>query len=150
MGVIRSARGRRWVRRASTGVVAQEFVAAFGHHDRIENDVAGPVGRQAVGHRFNDVGGVEHADFDGVGADVGQDRVDLGGDEVRRYRMNGGDGLCVLGGQGRDYGHAVAFQGGKGFQVGLNAGPAAAVRAGDGQGPRMGVHGVPFLASMAA
>ena len=49
----------------------------------------------------------------------------------RRHRVDGGDGDGVLGGDRGDRGHPVGAAGGEGLQVGLDAGAAAGVRAGD-------------------
>jgi hypothetical protein len=47
--------------------------------------------------------------------------------------MDAGYASGILGGQDRYDRHAVTADGRKGFQIGLNAGAAAAVGAGDGQ-----------------
>ena len=84
-----------------------------------------------------DHGGVaEHADLDGVDADVVADGVQLRGQEFGRRNVDGPDAAGVLGRQGGDGGHAVAAVRGNAFQVGLDSGAAGGVRAGDGQHAR--------------
>ena len=53
--------------------------------------------------------------------------------------MDPGDALGVLGREGGDDGHAVTADGGDGFEIGLDTGPATAVGAGDGQDLVIGV-----------
>ena len=45
--------------------------------------------------------------------------------------MHGSDPKRVLGGERRDDGHAIAGKGGKGFEIGRDARPAAWVRTGN-------------------
>ena len=76
---------------------------------------------------------MEHADFNGVGPYVVEHRPNLAGNEFNGNRVDVGDADGVFVNNG-DYGRgAVASTCRKGFQVGLNAGSAAGVAAGNGQ-----------------
>ena len=113
--------------------LGNQAVAAGGHHHRVEHHMGGLVMRDGPGHHLGHLGGVQHANFDGVGADVVEHRLNL---RLQKRRWHGMDVLHaqrVLRGQGRDRAHPVAAQRGKGFQVGLDAGAAAAVGPGNGQ-----------------
>jgi hypothetical protein len=73
----------------------------------------------------------ERADLDGRGTHIGEDRVDLLGDECRGKHFDAGDLARVLRGGGHEDGRAVDSVRGEGQQVGLNAGPAPGIRGGD-------------------
>jgi hypothetical protein len=76
---------------------------------------------------------VQHADFDGICADVAQDGAYLSADEVRWHGVNAEDANGVLIDDGGDSRGAVAAAGGEGLQVSLYAGAAARVAACYGQ-----------------
>ncbi len=76
----------------------------------------------------------EHADLHRADIEIGEHRVDLRGDKVRRHIMDGEDALGVLRRQRGDDAGAIDAERGKGFQIRLDAGAAARIRAGDGQG----------------
>jgi hypothetical protein len=88
--------------------------------------------RQNVSHRIGDGGIGNHADLDGIDADVGKDRIDLVCHENGGHGVDTGDALCVLRRQGSQNGHSVNAASGKGLQIGLDAGAARRVGAGDG------------------
>jgi len=54
-------------------------------------------------------------------------------DEVDGEQVEGGDAGGVLRGDGGDGGHAVDAEDGEGFEIGLEAGAAAGIGAGDGE-----------------
>ncbi|MNG92917.1 hypothetical protein D3C79_518630 [compost metagenome] len=88
---------------------------------------------QAFGHRLHDIGVGQHADLGAVDAHVAEYRIQLGGDKRRIdviYRLHA---TGILRHQRGDHGSAVSPQGRKGFQIGLDAGAAARIGAGDGQ-----------------
>ena len=77
------------------------------------------------GHDGVDYGSLrDHADLDGLHAEIGEHRVDLRGHEIRGHLMNAADALGVLRGERRDHGRAVDAEGGKRLEVGLNTGSA--------------------------
>ena len=76
---------------------------------------------------------MQHADLDGIDADVFHHGVDLRAQHVGRHAVDGAHALGVLRGDGGDGRHAVAAQRAEGLEVGLDAGAAAAVGAGDGE-----------------
>ena len=83
---------------------------------------------------FGDDGRVEkHADLDGVDGDVIGHGVELGAQEFGRGHVDVADAHGVLADEGGDDAHAVGAVGGEGLQVGLQAGAAAGVGAGDRQ-----------------
>ena len=98
------------------------------------------------GHGLHGFHGVQHADFGGVRADVADDGINLRGEDGRGRGVDGRDAAGVLRRQRRERAHAVAAQRGEGFEIGLDARAAAAVRAGDGEDADvlaigLGVHG---------
>ncbi len=115
------------------GIILQQFITALGHHDRVQHDVAGVVLFEGFADRRDQLSRVKHPDFNGVGAHIAEHRVYLLHGKIRWNGMDAGYAPGILGGQGRYDRHAVTANGGKGFQIGLNAGAAAAVGAGDGQ-----------------
>ena len=76
---------------AATASSANQPVAARRHHDRVEHDAALPPAVEPAGDRRDDVRRAEHADLHRIDVEVGEDRVDLGGDEIRRHGVDGGD-----------------------------------------------------------
>ena len=109
----------------------EQYRPTFGDHHRVQDD-------RRVGDEIErlldrvDRGLVtQHADLDGVDADVGRERAHLRDDHVRRDRENRVDADGALGGYGRDRRHPVHTGAGEGLQVRLDAGAAAGVGAGD-------------------
>ena len=107
--------------------------ATGGDHDRIEHYVLQRVPIDRLGNRTHNLGRMQHADLDGVGADVLDDGIDLVAQHLRRHAVDGPHAAGVLRGECGNGGHAVAAQRGNGFQVGLDPGATAAVRTGDGK-----------------
>ena len=126
-------------------VVPQQPVAALGDHDGVEDDVARAEARQLGRDRADQLGRVEHPDLHRVRPDVLEDRRDLRGRELRRHRVNPPHSLRVLGRERRDRRHPVAAEGRERLEIGLDAGPAAAVRAGDRQHPAVGAGRLPAV-----
>ena len=77
-----------------------------------------------------------HADLDRADFEIGEHRIDLRGDEFGRHLMDAGNTGGVLRGQRRDHRGAVDAERGKTLQVGLNAGAAGGIRAGDSERDR--------------
>ena len=75
----------------------------------------------------------EHADLDGVDAEVLGDGAHLGDDHRRRDGLDGAHRDRVLRGDRRDRRRPVHAGRREGLEVGLDAGAAAGVRAGDRQ-----------------
>ena len=115
------------------GLVRNEFVAAGGDHHRVKHHVGQAVVIHGPGHDLDHLGRVQHANLDGVHADVLDHRLDLRLQERGRHGMNALHADGVLRGQGGDRAHAVAAQRCKGLQIRLDAGATAAVRASDGE-----------------
>ena len=113
----------------------EQGMARAGYHDGIEHGVC--VQRdQVLNDRF-DVGGVaEHADLDGCRRQVGFERGNLACQHGLGREFNFGNAQGVLRGQRRNDRTAHRAEGVHGFQVGLDSGPAAGVRSGNG--PRNG------------
>lgn len=78
----------------------------------------------------------QHADLDGVDADVVTDRVQLLGQEAGRRDVDGLHAPGVLRRECRDRGHAVSAMGGNAFEVRLDPGPAGRVGACNGEDAR--------------
>ena len=88
---------------------------------------------QAIGDGRRDAAVRKHADLHRGDGDVGEYGVDLRADEGRRGHMDARHAAGVLRRQRGDDGHPVTAVGGKGFQIGLDAGAAGGIRAGNGQ-----------------
>jgi hypothetical protein len=113
--------------------VGQQRGATLGHHHRVDHQHRRAPATQAVGDRSHHVGAAEHAELDGIDADVGEHGVDLRRHERRRQRFDGADAAGVLRRQAAQGRHAVNAQRGKGLQVGLDAGAAGRIGTGDAQ-----------------
>ena len=120
------------------GAVFQQFRATGGDHDRIQHHRAACGGNQVVlqriGHHADHLRIRQHAQFDGADLEVVEARIDLRFQEVRWRHMHGADAAGVLRGQCSDRGQSMHTVRGEGLQVGLDAGTATGVGAGDGQG----------------
>ena len=116
------------------GVGLEQPAAALGDHHRVEHHrhVAGS--RSSARSTASIASAVpDHPDLHGVHADVLDHRPDLLDDRLGRQRVDRAHALGVLRGDRRDRGHAVRAAGGERLQVGLDAGAAAGVGAGDRQ-----------------
>ena len=80
---------------------------------------------------------MQHAELDGIDADVLDHRLDLRLQEGRRHAVDARHAERVLRGQRGDGRHAVAAERREGLEVGLDAGAAAAVGAGDREHARV-------------
>ncbi len=124
-----------WARGSSSRLIAvdrilvEQPIAALRDHHRIDDDVGKVELRDRGGDRFDDGRGGEHADLDGVGAEIGGDRFDLRRDEVGRQRLPGGHAERVLRRDRGDRRCAEDAVRGERLQVGLDAGAAARVAA---------------------
>ena len=115
------------------GVLRHQAVAAGGHHHGVQHHLQHLVAGNGFDHHTHHVGRVQHADLDGIDANVLSHGVDLGAQHIHRNAVNGAHTQRVLCGDGGDGGHAVAAQRAEGFEVGLDTGAAAAVRASNRQ-----------------
>src|SRR5450759_51373 len=98
------------------------------------------VAAQEVPDGTDDAGVGEHADLDCVETDIGDQGLELLGDELRWYHVHSGHALGALCGEGRDHGRAVDAQRREGLEVGLDAGTAGGVADCDGQPDRWAAH----------
>ena len=99
----------------------------------------GVPGGQLVEHGGDgerDLGAAEHADLDGVDADVGEHGADLGGDDLAGQRVHGRDRDRVLRRDRGDRARPVHAAARERLQVRLDPGAAAGVGAGDREGGR--------------
>ncbi len=136
-GVTTSARGSSRSRSAVDRVGREQPVAGGRDHHRIEHDPALRASASSPSATASMTAGVrQHADLDRADIEIGEHRVDLRRDEIRRHVVDAGDALGVLRGQRRDHRRAIDAERGEGLQVGLDAGAAAGIRAGDGDGDR--------------
>ena len=122
------------------GVGLEQPRAGLGHHHRVHDD-RGPGGRRSSASATARVvtRRSEHADLDGVDAEVLDDRAHLRDHHRRATRPRRPRPRRVLRGDGRDRGGAVDARSRERLEVGLDAGSAAGVRAGDGQADRHAV-----------
>ena len=126
--------GQERLLQAADGILLQQGGPRGGDHDRIDHELGQSTSPYHIGHGLNDVCGEEHARLGGGYREAVADGLHLAGDHLRRDGLDAAHGVRVLcrdAGDGAGAMHAVR---GKGLEVGLNAGPAAAIRAGDGEG----------------
>ena len=88
---------------------------------------------ERIGDGIGDCRIGDHADLDGIDAHIGKDGLDLLGDELRRHQMHAANPLRVLRRQRGQYRHAIDATGRECLEVGLDAGAAGRVGAGDGK-----------------
>src|SRR5690606_21938754 len=112
-------------------------IAIGGDHDRIQHDLADTVMADRPGHDFHHFRRMQHAYLEHVGADVIQHRLDLRLEYLHGYRMDGRHAAGILRSQRGDCGHRVATERGCRLDVGLYAGTASAIGAGDGEETRV-------------
>ena len=115
------------------GVGGEQVVSALGDHDGIDDEAGDAVAAEGGGDGRDDFRGAQHPEFDGVDADVGEERVELLRDEGDGHGVDAGDAEGVLGGEGGDDAGAVGAEGGEGFEVGEEAGSAGRIDAGDAE-----------------
>ncbi len=125
-----------FVRSASNGVRRQQPVARGRHHHGIEHDMFWRPARQPRGDGVDGRKLRHHPDLDRVDVEIAENRIELRGHEIGGHLMDAADAARVLRGQGRDDGGAVDAERGKGLEVGLDAGAAGRIRAGDGERDR--------------
>ena len=110
-----------------------QAVPTGSHHHGIQHHVFQLVVVDSPSHYIDNFWGMQHADLDGINANVVHHRLNLGFEKLGWYAVNTLHTLGVLRSQSCDGSHAEAAQGSKGFQIGLDACSAAAVRSCNGQ-----------------
>jgi hypothetical protein len=76
----------------------------------------------------------QHADLHRADIEIGEHGIDLRRNEIGGHVMDGEHALGILRRERGDDAGAIDPERGKGFQIRLDAGAAARIRAGDGQG----------------
>ena len=115
------------------GLLGDKTRAACCDHDGIEHDIAGFMRAQAFSDNGDDVRGGDHADLHGVGADILEHGVDLGGNHSRVDILHRAYAARVLGRDGGDSGFREQTVRLDGFDIGLDAGTAAGIRTRDAE-----------------
>ena len=72
---------------------------------------------------------MQHSDFHGIGADIIENRRQLGLQKARLGRVDCTDSLGVLCGEGRDCGQTIAAERCNSFEIRLNTSATSAIRA---------------------
>ena len=124
--------GEQLLPQGGGGVAFQQAGAAGGHHHRVHHHVLGAVLPQFLGDDANEPRRGHHAHLYGVGADVLEHGVNLLAQKGRLHLQNVGDAQGVLHGQRGDGAHGVHAVYRHGFQIRLDARPAAGVASGYG------------------
>lgn len=120
------------------GGAGEEVLAVGGRERVIKHGVALMVDKDGVndqryigGNRladgFHQIRLANEACLDGGGGVVGDYGGDLGAEKVRGHELDGRDFNTILGGDGGEGGHAVDAEECPCFEVGLDAGRAAAI-----------------------
>src|SRR5439155_10788708 len=116
----------------------QQPVSGGRHHDGVEHVVGEPVPLNPGGDGLDQLGVAEHPAFDRGGRQVLGDRVELAGDQRGGQCLPGEHPRGVLGGDGAHHARPEDAELMKGLEIGLDAGPAPRIRAGDRQGDSHG------------
>ena len=118
------------------GVLVEQPRAALGDHHRVEHHRRARHEVERPAHGLDRLGGPEHPDLDRVDADVLGDRADLLDDQPPAGAgSTARDRHRVLRRDRGDRGHPVHAAARERLEVGLDAGAAAGVRAGDREHP---------------
>ena len=116
------------------GIIRNQRIAAGGHHHRINHDVCCVPLFQASRDCLDDSGDVASMPILTAFTSRSEKTASIwAADEIRGHIMNAGYAKRVLCGQGRYDGGPIGMVGREALDVGLNAGAAAGVRAGNGQ-----------------
>ena len=114
------------------GVLCDQTSARGGYHDGVDYHVCRVPSAQAVGDNIDNLGRGNHANLDGVGADIVKNGIDLRRDNIRGDVLHGGDAQGVLCGDGGDGRLGIQAVRRDGLDVGLNAGATAGIGSCDG------------------
>jgi hypothetical protein len=117
----------------------QQVGPAGGDHDGINDQRrAGGQSAEEFGDHFDIFRGEQHAGLHGRRWQLFKHGLDLLAQHFGRARLHGENAVGILRGEAGDGTGAVDTVGGKSFKIRLNAGAAAAVRAGDRERHRDG------------
>ena len=115
------------------GLVHEQLGATRRDHDGVHDDMLGLIGLQFIRDDMDQRRRGDHADLDGIGPYVLEDRIELCCQELRRGFLHHADALRVLRCQRRDGAHAVDTVGQHRLEIRLHAGAAARIAARDRQ-----------------
>ena len=115
------------------GIVPQQLGAGGCHHNGVHHNVLGAVLLQLVGDRADQLCRGYHTNLDGIGVDVGKDRVKLLGQKMWGRLKNVGHAGRVLGSQGRDGAHGKNAVSGHRLDICLDTGASAGITSSNGQ-----------------
>lgn len=113
------------------GLGCQQTCTRGGYHDRIDHQRRPAVLPDGARHPPDHAGLGKHAGLERVGRQVFRQRGELGTDHGIGDGLDRAYSKCILRGEGNDYRGTEYTELLEGFQVGLNAGPAAGVGPGD-------------------
>ncbi len=116
------------------GLAIEETLSTGRGHHRVEHVVGQPILVDRLRYGLHQVRVGEHAGLDGVRRNVRGHGSNLCEDHFGGYGMHGGDAERVLGRDGGDGAAAENAERVERLEVGLDAGPAPAVAAGDCEG----------------
>jgi len=113
------------------GAIGQ-FIAAAGNHHRVEDDRhLASQRRQSFGHAGGSRAAAQHADLDGIDADIGKAGVDLGHDQFWGQHLHRANAARGLHGDRGDRAHRIAAQHGDGLDICLDPRATRTIRTGD-------------------
>ena len=122
------------------GRLGDQAISRRSDHHGIHHDMPDPVLPDQAGRLGDYLLRGKHPQFHRIDPYVFQHGIDLSCDYVCRNGIHSAYALRILNRHGRYGGHAVAAAGRDRFQIGLNAGSASAVRAGDRKYPFESFH----------
>ena len=115
------------------GIIGEQLCPARRDHDGIHHHVFCPVSLQLFCDDVNECGRSDHADLDGIRADVFKDSIELCRQEFRRHFLHHADALRVLGRQRSDSTHPIDAIGKHRLEICLDPCAAARITARDCQ-----------------
>ena len=115
-------------------IVQEQLRTRCSHHHRIDDERNRAVGEK-LRNRLDDRRAEDHPGLHRVDADVVEDSLELGADELPRNLVHRGDGDRVLRRQCDDRAHSVAAEARERLEIRLDARPSARVGRGNRQAP---------------
>ena len=106
-------------------ILTQQSISALCHHHGVDYQTCNRIASNTLRYHLDNLRAKQHARLDRIGADVGQDGVDLPTYEFGVYGKHCLNPLGVLRGQCRDGGRPIHAQRSEGLKIRLNASPPA-------------------------
>ncbi len=133
IGRHQQGQGQELIAKSLHGVLVEKCRTALRQQDRINDQPGNAIFAECRDDHANDFACRQHPGLRCITANVGEYARKLLVHEGCGSNMNRRNATSILCGKGSDRAHPVHAVHGEGLEVGLNASPAAGIRAGDGQ-----------------